>query len=568
MAFSPDGWRLASASSDRSVRIWDTTADHEVTTLTGHLSLVYQVAFSPGTRTWRQPARTAPCAVWDRFTGEEVLVLRGHTADVFGVAYSPDGRLLASASADRTVRIWDVATGQQRACMSGHTDVVWNVVFSPDGRWLASSSTDRTVRIWPVDGGTAAQTLRGHGAHVRASAFSPNGQRLASASDDQTLRIWDTASGKELLVLRGHPVPVCSVVFSPDGLTLASTGEDRTVRVWDAATGQEKLSLQGLSAPFREVAFSPDGRRLVAAGGDHVKIWDALTGQELFLLHGRLSQISSVAFSPDGFQLAGAGKDHGGNPAVVVWDGEPPTSEMRERSAAISLVRWLFTTLPTSEAVLARLQNDNTLRESVRQHALSFVRPCAQARDRARAEQLVYTLFNRALLRPEVLANLRADGSLEGPVRQEALLLAEQFVESAVILHNASRLVARRPDADEAAYHLALRQAETACRLAPYERKYQSTCGILLYRLHRYADALAALTRFEETTSAPAASADPAELAFLAMTQHQLGRQEQAQATLQQFKEVMLKSPGVGEDESLSFGREAEACLNSARSKC
>ena len=66
VAWSPDGSQLASASNDKTVRIWDAS------------------------------------------TGQEVSQLQGHSSDVRSVAWSPDGSQLASASEDETVCIWDL----------------------------------------------------------------------------------------------------------------------------------------------------------------------------------------------------------------------------------------------------------------------------------------------------------------------------------------------------------------------------------------------------------------------------------------------------------------------------
>ncbi len=82
MAFSPDGQRLASASLDQTVKIWDTA------------------------------------------TGKELFTLKGHAGWVRTVAFSPDGQRLASASDDQTVKIWDSATGKELFTLKGNADVV------------------------------------------------------------------------------------------------------------------------------------------------------------------------------------------------------------------------------------------------------------------------------------------------------------------------------------------------------------------------------------------------------------------------------------------------------------
>ena len=108
VAFSPDGTLLATASDDRTARIWDTATGRARTTLTGH------------------------------------------NGPVTGVAFSPDGTLLATASDDHTARIWDTATAQ---ALTGHNSPVNGVAFSPDGTLLATASDDHTARIWDTTTG-------------------------------------------------------------------------------------------------------------------------------------------------------------------------------------------------------------------------------------------------------------------------------------------------------------------------------------------------------------------------------------------------------------------------------
>ncbi|MBO0800427.1 MAG: serine/threonine protein kinase, partial [Blastocatellia bacterium] len=169
-----------------------------------HKKIVYAVAFSPDGKRLVTGSSDNTVKLWDAATGEKTLILKGHTDAVWSMAFSSDGKRLASGTRDGIIKLWDAATGQTLITLTGLLRPVISLAFSPDGKRLAAGSDDRTVKLWDTATGLVLLTLKGHLDGVVSVAFSPDGKRLASGSGDRTVKLWDVVTGQELSTFKGH----------------------------------------------------------------------------------------------------------------------------------------------------------------------------------------------------------------------------------------------------------------------------------------------------------------------------------------------------------------------------
>ncbi len=234
VAYSADGRWLVTAGVDHVVRAFPLVGGKigPPVEFAGHTRTVTAVAIDPTSTRIASASDDEQIRVWDLARRKLERVLQGHGNGVLAVAFSPDGGRLVSGSVDRTVRVWNLATGSHIK-LEGHTGSVKAVAFHPDGRQVASAGVDRTIRLWNLDDGRTVK-LEGSGGVIAALAYHPRDRRLASAGDDRSVRLWDLVAGQEILELTGATGPLASVAFSADGRYLACSGSQTPVRVWEA----------------------------------------------------------------------------------------------------------------------------------------------------------------------------------------------------------------------------------------------------------------------------------------------------------------------------------------------
>lgn len=288
LVWSPDGKYFASGMADQTISIWDADSGKVTQTLRGHEleirddgirrpAYIYCSEWSPDGKYLASASSDQTIRIWDTNNGQQVNMWRG-PSEMKVVAWSPDGSKIAVGGSGNKVTVLDLKSLTPVLEFHGHTQyvAVRAIAWSTDGKKCATGGGVDNIRIWDSTSGDEIAVLTGHGRipnfllsrqwpAISSLAWSPDGSLLASSANDWTCRIWDIASFKQLQKLR-HGGPVGTTRWSGDGKYLATVcseaqrrfGRGPTfkpfVRIWDPKDGSRISKLEGGMPTWNPIA--------------------------------------------------------------------------------------------------------------------------------------------------------------------------------------------------------------------------------------------------------------------------------------------------------------------------
>ncbi|XP_040372968.1 U4/U6 small nuclear ribonucleoprotein PRP4-like protein [Rosa chinensis] len=248
-SFSQDGKLLAACALSPIAKLWSMPQVTKVATLKGHTERLTDVAFSPVQNHLLATASADRTARLWNSEGAHLMTFGGHLDRLARIAFHPsgkyldfhpDGSLVATAGLDALARVWDLRSGRSILTLEGHVKKVLALSFSPNGYYLAPGGEDNTCRIWDLRKKKSIYIIPAHSNLISQVKFEPQeGYFLVTGSYDMTAKIWSARDFKPVKTLSGHGSKVTSLDVSGDGHHIATVSHDRTIKLWSSSTNEK-----------------------------------------------------------------------------------------------------------------------------------------------------------------------------------------------------------------------------------------------------------------------------------------------------------------------------------------
>lgn len=292
--------------------------------LEGHTGDVVSLAFAPSRQRLATASLDKTIRIFNASNGTSIRTLRGHEAAVLTVGYSLDGSVLYSGSEDSTVRFWDPETGQERLRVPFPAGAAMaHVAMAPGAEgFAAASSPGLAAQVFRLgENVPITQLTPPDGMIVTGVQWSRTGRYVALAAANQrppmkgVVILYDANDFRLVFSVPLEDAAANCIAFSPEGDILAIGSSSGNVAVLDIAANSTRFQANVHSGSVLAVAFDAKGRRLLTSGADGTTlILDARNGKGIGTLP---ISAFTAAFSPDGDRIATNTSPN--PPAAAVW---------------------------------------------------------------------------------------------------------------------------------------------------------------------------------------------------------------------------------------------------------
>jgi WD40 repeat protein len=366
LCFSSDGQWIASAGSDRAIRVWRGNTGKQVFVVRRSAGGFDRVAFSDGGKTifasGHDEGRQCDLYCIDRATGAVIARFGLQVACPHrrAIRFNADGTRLALGSAGQ-LRVIDTATGGAAWTVGLGKERPGGTAFSADGKTVAVSTSAGTVRLFDATGTPAGVLTAGQGG-LKTVALSPDGQLVVAhrAPLAGQLVAWKRSSST-VLWTAGGCAQDHSPTFAPDGRSLVLL--ENAASSLGAADGKNGVSFAFLVRATAS-AYRPDGK-VVAFGSDDgtICLFDPASGRSVAPSADPPNAVGRLRFSPDGKTLYG-------------WAGDWLAWDLPKKGVAGGIQRRVTSTNWTSRGALSADGKWTTDSLEVRDAATGQLRYC------------------------------------------------------------------------------------------------------------------------------------------------------------------------------------------------
>jgi WD40 repeat protein len=343
-AFSPDGSRIVSSSSDYALTLWNAATLEAIHSRTGHSAEIRRVEFTRDGHRIVSVSADNSVRIWGAADATPIAVLGGGPSTLSKAVASANGLRIVTTDAT-TTELWDTERTHPLGTFGEGGAELDMAAVLPDGRTALTCTREEGCRRWDVSLPSAAGVVAPPRANIRSSRLSPDGRRLVVSGPEDDVEIRDPVSGQrlggvapldcrripplsrdlarmlcvdttyqgasiidlergaEIAKISGHSSYIQAAEFSPDRTRVVTASSDTTARVWDVATGQTVASLQH-PMPVEQAAFASDGVDVFTIDrGGAVRRWDVMNSRVRFEIGEKLEPGTAFHASPAGDRM-------------------------------------------------------------------------------------------------------------------------------------------------------------------------------------------------------------------------------------------------------------------------